>query len=95
MKTIEVPERELAHMLLGAFRYSLGRATYITSYTADWLIKYWAILPSQWQRQIQDDISNAIERDRAGMSCDLAEWRRVLSLPLSESNPSQRGVPVT
>ena len=83
---ISVPEQELAHLLLSAFRYALGRQTYITGQTADWLAKYWRVMPQQWREQIHRDIEAAIERGEAGMSCDVKEWRRVLALPIAATS---------
>lgn len=79
-----VDNQTLAHLLLCSFRYSLGRMTYIVSDCVEWLTRYWNLLPSGWKRQIHDDIRKAIEQGRAGHDCDLAQWRRVLSLPLEE-----------
>lgn len=77
-----VPTTELAHMLVSAFRYALGRATYITSDTAGWLQKYWHVLPTHFRQQIHRDIQAAIEGNRAGHDCDIAEWQKVLELPV-------------
>jgi hypothetical protein len=83
---ILVKRMELANMLLSAFRYALGRRTYITMETAEWLIRYWGILPDNWQSQIQQDIERAIARGDAGMQCDVREWQRVLELEVRDAN---------
>ncbi len=62
----EVNDRELAHMLLCSFRYSLGRMTYITSTCAGWLRQYWHIMPDAWREQIHRDICEAIAKGHAG-----------------------------
>jgi hypothetical protein len=82
MSTTEIPDRELAHILLNAFRYSLGRMSYITGTTADWLIKYWYLMPTQWRMQIHEDIIAAISRGDAGNKCDIDQWERVLGMPV-------------
>lgn len=74
-------------MLLCAFRYSLGRMTYITSTCADWLVRYWDCLSPYWQKQTHDEIKEAIELNRAGMDCDVASWKRILELPIKENPP--------
>ncbi|WP_435018428.1 hypothetical protein TA3x_000402 [Tundrisphaera sp. TA3] len=77
-----IDDHTLANLLLCSFRYSLGRMTYITGDCADWLTRYWHLMPSAWKKQIHGDIEKAIERNEAGMTCDIASWRRVLALPL-------------
>jgi hypothetical protein len=74
----------LAHMLLCAFRYALGRRTYITGTVSDWLIFYWPIIQTPWQQQIQEDILVAINRHDAGDDCDVKNWEKVLALPVSK-----------
>lgn len=80
--TVEIDERTLSSLLLCSFRYSLGRMSYITGDCADWLTRYWHLMPPAWKRQIHGDIQKAIEQGCAGMDCDIAQWRRVLALPL-------------
>jgi hypothetical protein len=80
----KIEDKELASILLCAFRYSLGRMTYITSDCAGWLKQYWHIMPHAWQKQIQDDIREAIEKDCAGHACDIEVWKAVARLPVKE-----------
>lgn len=81
---VEVDAYSLSSMLLCAFRYSLGRMTYITGDCADWLNRYWEIMPIAWKKQIHDDIRGAIERSQAGHQCDVSNWECVLALPIEE-----------
>jgi hypothetical protein len=81
---LAVPERELAHILLCSFRYSLGRSTYIVSECRRWLEKYWDIFPEQWKEQICNDIQQSIDADRAGMKCDREDWIAVLRFAESQ-----------
>lgn len=64
-------------VLLSAFRYALGRATYIVGDTARELIAHRDALPQHWRDQIVRDIDLAIGGDRAGMDCDARQWARV------------------
>lgn len=80
--TLEIDSFTLSHLLLSSFRYSLGRTTYITSCCAEWLERYWHIVPPAWKVQIHGDIREAIEQGWAGHDCDVASWNRVLVLPL-------------
>lgn len=81
--TILVNRRTLASALLCAFRYSLGRMTYITGDCAEWLEDYWHIMPEEWRKQIHRDIREAIDNGLAGHQCDVDAWQRVLALPIS------------
>ena len=80
IETVTLPKPRLAHLLLCAFRYSLGRRTYITRQCREWLEQYWSVLPDDWQRQIIQDIKQAISRNQAGMESDVQEWEKVLRL---------------
>lgn len=69
-------------ILIAAFRYALGRHSYIPSVVAGVLEQCWADLTEHDQRLIKREIAEAIERGHAGMDCDVATWRRVLELPV-------------
>jgi hypothetical protein len=76
----QVPTRDLQMMLLSAFRYSLGRTTYMSSVCVEWLTKWWGILPEDYKRQIHDDINRAIKLKIAGNECDIIEWKKLLEI---------------
>ena len=65
-------------ILLAAFRYALGRKTYIVGAVVD------AILEKErsefFIKTIQGEIWQAIETGNAGMECDIRQWERLLSL---------------
>ena len=67
-------------ILIAAFRYALGRMSYMPSVVAGVLTQCWPDLTEHDQRLIRREIAEAIERGHAGMSCDVATWRRVLAL---------------
>jgi len=71
-------------ILLCAFRYALGRKTYIASELVEFLIEDWDIFEGWTHKQIQDDISHAIEYAIAGDSCDVFEWKKILELKVKE-----------
>lgn len=79
-----VSNRVLASLLLCSFRYALGRTTYITGNCADWLSLYWHLMPAGYRRQVHEDIRKAIGSGDAGHDCDIAQWRRVLAMPLNQ-----------
>ena len=67
-------------ILIAAFRYALGRCSYMPSVVAGVLAQCWDDLTEHERRLIRREIAKAIERGRAGMDCDVAAWRRVLAL---------------
>jgi len=67
-------------VIICAFRYALGRATYMPSVIADELIANWNELSEYDRKQIQEDIRQAIEHGLAGMDCDAIVWKRILEL---------------
>jgi len=78
-------------MVIAAFRYCLGRMTYIVGDCASWLIKIWPYLSVQTQNIIKRDLEEAFTRDdedreagrdykALGHDCDRAEWSRVRKL---------------
>lgn len=61
-------------VLLCAFRYALGRATYMPLLIAAELEENWKEFELWQQKQIVDDINQAIEHDMAGHDCDKRMW---------------------
>ena len=64
-----------------AFRYALGRKTYVVSEVVDYLIENWKELSNTTQFLIQTEIRIAIERKEAGMNMDVKQWKKLLKLP--------------
>ena len=71
-------------VLIAAFRYSLGRMTYMPSVMVDELILNWNFLTEFDKKQIQDDIRHAINHNMAGDQCDINEWNKILELKTGE-----------
>ena len=78
-------------MAVAAFRYSLGRMTYIVSDCAHWLCEQWPNIAENARKVIQRDLEEAFKRDdeaRAdgqdykplGHDCDRAQWEKVRRL---------------
>lgn len=65
--------------LMYAFRYALGRMTYVVSDVADALIAHRDALQPTWRQQIIEEITRAIAENRAGMPMDVDRWRSVLT----------------
>lgn len=78
-------------MFIAAFRYCLGRQTYIVGDCADWLIKTWPLLSDQTKAIIKRDLEDEFRRDDEarsdghdykplGADCDRKQWARVRQL---------------
>ena len=78
-------------MALAAFRYCLGRMTYIVGDCERWIFANWGHFPESVKKLIQRDLEEEFARDdeaRArgaahkplGHDCDRAAWERVRTL---------------
>jgi len=65
-------------LVLCAFRYCLGRRTYIVSTCVDFLFDYWAQLDKNTQKLIAEEMRDALEKGQAGDPCDVECWQRLL-----------------
>lgn len=64
-------------ILLSAFRYALGRSTYITKVVSDEIKRNWEYLSPNDQKQIKIEIECA---GNLGMSVDMQFWNKILEL---------------
>lgn len=69
-------EQELAFL---AFRYCLGRQTYIVRDMVQHIVENWDSLV-EYHDIIQSEIQKALETSAAGMDIDEKEWKRILQL---------------
>lgn len=75
-----IPESEQNEVLHCAFRYALGRATYVSGFVAQLIIAAWPKIPSQWRSLYQSEIRKALESNRAGHEIDRRDWAKILEL---------------
>lgn len=68
------------NLIFCAFRYCLGRKTYVVSDMVECLIEDWCELDKSMQVKIKLEIKSAILIDRAGMDMDIKEWEKILKL---------------
>lgn len=75
-------------LVIGAFRYALGRQTYVTAETSQWLIAYWEALSHNARVVIARNLADAIREDDAarlegdkhlplGADMDRREWAKL------------------
>lgn len=69
-------------MVTAAFRYCLGRRTYIVNACCNWLIANWDKFNTQAKLLIQRELDEEFERDIKGLgdACDIEDWKRVRAL---------------
>jgi hypothetical protein len=61
-----------------AFRYALGRKTYIVDSIIKALIANKHRIPHDRRQRICSEIEHAISKDEAGMDCDVEDWKRLV-----------------
>ena len=67
-----------------AFRYALGRRTYVVNDVYRALEKYWDVLPAHTKENIQKEIREAINYNNAGDDCDKKQWETILRWRVNE-----------
>ena len=65
-------------MIMAAFRYCLGRQTYIVSTCISWLRDIWEDLQEGCQNTILRDIAQALMEDSAGSRMDWEAWQEFM-----------------
>lgn len=78
MNRVNITECELDELLFYAFRYALGRNSYIVSIIAGKLCKYRMSLKPDTKELIRNEIKAALLDNRTGYECDRAQWEIVL-----------------
>lgn len=76
---VDISQYDFNDLAVCAFRYAMGRKTYITSYIADILIKHKNDISPQYRNVITREIELAFEANNYGMEMDKIEWERVLN----------------
>ena len=66
--------------LFCAFRYALGRRTYVVSCVVDDIINNWNLLPEHDKNLFKKEIKEYEELyECLGMDCDKEQWYRILN----------------
>ena len=77
-------------IMICAFRYALGRMTYVPGHTVDWLLANLPRLSKGDRDLLAREIDEAARLQRLGMSCDVATWSRLREAlgPASDAPPT-------
>lgn len=65
-------------VIIGSFRYYLGRKTYAVNSYCTWLQHTVTLLSDHLLDLIGREIAEAIAKGQAGMDCDAQDWENVL-----------------
>lgn len=67
-------------LMFCAFRYALGRRTYVVGTIVDILEANWGHMHSSRREMFKKEIREAMDKDRAGSVWDVQDWERILEL---------------
>lgn len=65
-------------MVLAAFRYCMGRTSYIVGSCVDWLIAYWKEIDANTKKIILEETVESLNKGHAGDRCDVEQWKRLV-----------------
>lgn len=96
---MKLTEAEEIVLVVGAFRYYLGRKTYAVSEFCYFLITHWESFSDRTRNLIQTDLEEQVKKEHQfkpsplgmnttffGHLCDKKEWEQVRALYLGEEN---------
>ena len=62
---------------LAAFRYALGRKSYIVAEITKWITDNWNEIPDSTLRTILTEVESALEMGQCGDENDVIEWEKL------------------
>jgi len=78
MAELKLPNEDL--LLLMAFRYALGRKTYVVSYIVNIILNNWDAIEPHRRSLIKDEITEHKKLwGDLGHNCDEREWNKILN----------------
>ena len=80
MKTLELSNIETKQIFILAFRYALGRTSYVTHDISNLIILNWENFRPDERARFKKEISEAINANRAGMDIDVKSWKSIMEL---------------
>lgn len=79
-----MPHTVSTDILFYAFRYALGRMTFAPSDVVKHLEAEWPRIDQNHRRLIQKEIQEMDDRGGLGMDCDVAQWQKIMKLPIED-----------
>jgi hypothetical protein len=74
---IPLEKTDFEILIICAFRYALGRKTYVVYEVANLVARYKQELSAFAKELIVREIDEALRLNHAGMDCDIKEWKRL------------------
>lgn len=84
----DMPE-DIELIILGAFRYAMGRRSYIVSTTANFIMNNIDLVPKGFRRLMIDEITMGEQGDfyyQLGDECDKQQWLKLREFLLEMEN---------
>lgn len=66
---------DFSHIVLSALRYAMGRNTYATSLTADFIRRHWHRISRKFQHNIHRDLKDFIAQDTDTSALNMIDHR--------------------
>ena len=66
-------------LTIAAFRYALGRSTYIVEDVVEDIIRNIDNIPESYLVRMKEEIEEAIDANRAGMKMDKELWKKLVN----------------
>ena len=85
---MEIAGTDFNEIAVCAFRYALGRSTYVVGNVANILIRHSEFINAYERITMISEISKAIKKGKAGENCDIEEWNK-LKIALEKLNKQQ------
>jgi hypothetical protein len=87
-------EHNYVHIItISAFRYALGRMSYVPSMFCEFFIQQWDILPDNTKKQIERELETALKDHEdpdlmfcLGDECDVVTWQKLLDFIKDKRN---------
>lgn len=85
MKNYQLPEADMSTLVIGSFRYHLGRMTYAVSEFVGILINLWPTLDENTKRVIERDLESEFEKEKKLQEMYSSRGERMSNSPLGMS----------
>lgn len=77
-------------ILFLAFRYAIGRTTYVVSEVVETVIEQWDFVSKQFKELIIKEIKQELSSNDMMMDMDVRDWTKILNLPVTSYQKIQQ-----
>lgn len=82
-------------ILFLAFRYAIGRTTYVVSEVVETVIEQWDFVSKQFKELIIKEIKQELSSNDMMMDMDVRDWTKILNLPVEKLEEVTICIPFT